>query len=219
MENKINLNTPESMNNLLENQDNKIFLSSVVRAPYREFDMEINERINNSSLKKSIKNKNNLNNIQVYTLNKETLREFNEKFKEGDDEKSSSNSKSTFNNELNDEDSDDDSSDNNIDDDYSDNKIDDDFHNKNDDDFHNKIDDDFHNKIDNDGFNNKNNDSDGNKSKNENLNDFIISKSLDEDNNNNMINYNQKSVKIISKKKFYQTLTLFFLFLDLIKRI
>ena len=120
MENKINLNTPESMNNLFESQDNKILLSSVVRVPYREFDMEINERINNSSLKKTIKNKNksNLNNIQVYTLNKEILREFNEKFKEGADEKSSSNSKSTFNNELNDEDSDDDYSDNNFDDDF-----------------------------------------------------------------------------------------------------
>ena len=167
MENKINLNTPESMNNLFESQDNKILLSSVVRVPYREFDMEINERINNSSLKKTIKNKNksNLNNIQVYTLNKEILREFNEKFKEGADEKSSSNSKSTFNNELNDEDSDDDYSDNNFDDD-------------------------FDNDFDDDGFNDKSNGSDGNKSKNENIDDLRISKSLDEDNNNNMINYN-----------------------------
>ena len=194
MENKINLNTPESMNNLFESQDNKILLSSVVRVPYREFDMEINERINNSSLKKSIKNKNNLNNIQVYTLNKEILREFNEKFKEGADEKSSSNSKSTFNNELNDEDSDDDYSDNNFDDD-------------------------FDNDFDDDGFNDKSNGSDGNKSKNENIDDLRISKSLDEDNNNNMINYNQKSVEKTSKKMFYQNLTLFFLFLDLIKRI
>lgn len=196
MENKINLNTPESMNNLFESQDNKILLSSVVRVPYREFDMEINERINNSSLKKTIKNKNksNLNNIQVYTLNKEILREFNEKFKEGADEKSSSNSKSTFNNELNDEDSDDDYSDNNFDDD-------------------------FDNDFDDDGFNDKSNGSDGNKSKNENIDDLRISKSLDEDNNNNMINYNQKSVEKTSKKMFYQNLTLFFLFLDLIKRI
>ena len=196
MENKINLITPESMNNLFESQDNKILLSSVVRVPYREFDMEINERINNSSLKKTIKNKNksNLNNIQVYTLNKEILREFNEKFKEGADEKSSSNSKSTFNNELNDEDSDDDYSDNNFDDD-------------------------FDNDFDDDGFNDKSNGSDGNKSKNENIDDLRISKSLDEDNNNNMINYNQKSVEKTSKKMFYQNLTLFFLFLDLIKRI
>ena len=196
MENKINLNTPESMNNLFESQDNKILLSSVVRVPYREFDMEINERINNSSLKKTIKNKNksNLNNIQVYTLNKEILREFNEKFKEGADEKSSSNSKSTFNNELNDEDSDDDYSDNNFDDD-------------------------FDNDFDDDGFNDKSNGSDGNKSKNENIDDLRISKSLNEDNNNNMINYNQKSVEKTSKKMFYQNLTLFFLFLDLIKRI
>ena len=195
MENKINLNTPESMNNLFESQDNKILLSSVVRVPYREFDMEINERINNSSLKKTIKNKNksNLNNIQVYTLNKEILREFNEKFKEGADEKSSSNSKSTFNNELNDEDSDDDSD--------------------------NNFDDDFDNDFDDDGFNDKSNGSDGNKSKNENIDDLRISKSLDEDNNNNMINYNQKSVEKTSKKMFYQNLTLFFLFLDLIKRI
>ena len=196
MENKINLNTPESMNNLFESQDNKILLSSVVRVPYREFDMEINERINNSSLKKTIKNKNksNLNNIQVYTLNKEILREFNEKFKEGADEKSSSNSKSTFNNELNDEDSDDDYSDNNFDDD-------------------------FDNDFDDDGFNDKSNGSDGNKSKNENIDDLRISKSLDEDNNNNMINYKKKSVEKTSKKMFYQNLTLFFLFLDLIKRI
>ena len=195
MENKINLNTPESMNNLFESQDNKILLSSVVRVPYREFDMEINERINNSSLKKTIKNKNksNLNNIQVYTLNKEILREFNEKFKEGADEKSSSNSKSTFNNELNDEDSDDDSD--------------------------NNFDDAFDNDFDDDGFNDKSNGSDGNKSKNENIDDLRISKSLDEDNNNNMINYNQKSVEKTSKKMFYQNLTLFFLFLDLIKRI
>ena len=196
MENKINLNTPESMNNLFESQDNKILLSSVVRVPYREFDMEINERINNSSLKKTIKNKNksNLNNIQVYTLNKEILREFNEKFKEGADEKSSSNSKSTFNNELNDEDSDDDYSDNNFDDD-------------------------FDNDFDDDGFNDKSNGSDGNKSKNENIDDLRISKSLDEDNNNNMINYNQKSVEKTSKKMFYQNLTLFFLFLEIIKRV
>ena len=196
MENKKNLNTLESKNNLFESQDNKILLSSVVRVPYREFDMEINERINNSSLKKTIKNKNksNLNNIQVYTLNKEILREFNEKFKEGADEKSSSNSKSTFNNELNDEDSDDDYSDNNFDDD-------------------------FDNDFDDDGFNDKSNGSDGNKSKNENIDDLRISKSLDEDNNNNMINYNQKSVEKTSKKMFYQNLTLFFLFLDLIKRI
>ena len=195
MENKKNLNTLESKNNLFESQDNKILLSSVVRVPYREFDMEKNERINNSSFLKIIKNKNksNLNNSQVYTLNKEILREFNEKFKEGADEKSSSNSKSTFNNELNDEDSDDDSD--------------------------NNFDDAFDNDFDDDGFNDKSNGSDGNKSKNENIDDLRISKSLDEDNNNNMINYNQKSVEKTSKKMFYQNLTLFFLFLDLIKRI
>ena len=195
MENKKNLNTLESKNNLFESQDNKILLSSVVRVPYREFDMEKNERINNSSFLKIIKNKNksNLNNSQVYTLNKETLREFNEKFKEGGDEKSSSNSKSTFIKELNDEDSDEDSD--------------------------NNFDDAFDNDFDDDGFNYKSNGSDSNKTKNENLDDFIISKSLDENNNNDMINYNQKFVEKTSKKKFYHNLTLFFLFLEIIKRI
>ena len=45
MENKISLNTSESMNNLFESQDNKIRLSCVLTDSCSEFDMEVNDRI------------------------------------------------------------------------------------------------------------------------------------------------------------------------------
>ena len=55
MENKISLNTSESMNNLFESQDNKIRLSCVLTDSCSEFDMEVNDRISIGSLKKKNK--------------------------------------------------------------------------------------------------------------------------------------------------------------------
>ena len=57
MENKISLNTSESMNNLFESQDNKIRLSCVLTDSCSEFDMEVNDRISIGSLKKKISDK------------------------------------------------------------------------------------------------------------------------------------------------------------------
>ena len=78
MENKISLNTSESMNNLFESQDNKIRLSCVLTDSCSEFDMEVNDRISIGSLKKKISDKLGQSKSFSVLLNEKDFTNFNQ---------------------------------------------------------------------------------------------------------------------------------------------
>ena len=78
MENKISLNTSESMNNLFESQDNKIRLSCVLTDSCSEFDMEVNDRISIGSLKKKISDRLGKSKSFSVLLNEKDFTNFNQ---------------------------------------------------------------------------------------------------------------------------------------------
>ena len=76
--NKILLNTSESMKDILESPDNKIRLSCVLTDSCSEFDMEVNDRISIGSLKKKISDRLGKSKSFSVLLNEKDFTNFNQ---------------------------------------------------------------------------------------------------------------------------------------------